>query len=132
MTVMIFDGDCGFCSACVRWGYRNLQRMPESIPFQTIDVAEYGLTREQVQAAVWLIEPGREKNRGHLAVGALLALQPELYWRFLARMMRAPILSGLAALGYRLVVRFRHRLPGATEACALPAKGVDVTGTGTK
>ena len=122
MTVMIFDGDCGFCSACVRWGYRNLKRMPESIPFQVIDVATYGLTLEQVKSAVWLIEPSGKHNRGHLAVAALLALQPEFYWRFLAGLMRAPILSGLAALGYRLVVRFRHRLPGATEACAMPAK----------
>jgi predicted DCC family thiol-disulfide oxidoreductase YuxK len=121
VTVMIFDGDCGFCSACVRWGYRNLGRMPESIPFQAIAVADYGLTLEQVKSAVWLIEPGRQ-HRGHLAVAALLALQPERHWRFLGGLMRAPILSGLASLGYRLVVRFRHRLPGATEACAMPAK----------
>lgn len=122
MTVMIFDGDCGFCSACVRWGHRHLRVMPESIPFQVVDVARFGLTPEQVRKAVWLVAPEGGQNRGHLAVAALLAMQPQLYWRFVAGVMRAPVLTHFAALGYRLVVRFRHRLPGATEACALPAK----------
>jgi predicted DCC family thiol-disulfide oxidoreductase YuxK len=119
---MIFDGDCGFCSACVRWGYRNLREMPESLPFQLVDLAKFDLTLEQVSAAVWLIDASGRQHRGHLAVAGLLAMQPSLGWRALAKAMRTPGISAIFAVGYALVVRFRHRLPGATEACALPAK----------
>lgn len=122
MTVMIFDGDCGFCSACVRWGYRNLDVMPESLPFQATELTQFGLSIEQVQSAVWFISEHGQKFRGHQAVAALLAMQPRRGWRSFAWLMRSPLVSPIAAVVYRLVVRFRHRLPGATEACALPAK----------
>jgi predicted DCC family thiol-disulfide oxidoreductase YuxK len=121
VTVLIFDGECGFCSACVRWGYKNLRVMPKSVPFQLADLPGLGLTIEQVSAAVWLIDAGQH-HRGHLAVAGLLAMQPSLGWRALAKAMRTPGFSAIFAVGYALVVRFRHRLPGATEACALPAK----------
>jgi predicted DCC family thiol-disulfide oxidoreductase YuxK len=129
VTVLIFDGDCGFCSACVRWGYRNLRVMPESVPFQLADLAGLGLTVEQVSAAVWLVDDGQQ-HRGHLAVAGLLAMQPSLGWRTLAKAMRAPGFSAIFALGYALVVRFRHRLPGATEACAMPAKTASTSRSG--
>jgi predicted DCC family thiol-disulfide oxidoreductase YuxK len=94
VAVMIFDGDCGFCSACVRWGYRNLREMPESLPFQLVDLAKFDLTLEQVSAAVWLIDASGRQHRGHLAVAGLLAMQPSLGWRALAKAMRTPGISG--------------------------------------
>lgn len=118
---IIFDGDCGFCSACVRWGFKNLRVMPESVPFQVADLDQLGLSLRQVETAVWLVA-GDQRYRGHQAVAQLLTLQPAPGWRALGWLMRVQPLSVLFALGYALVAKFRHLMPGATENCALPAK----------
>jgi predicted DCC family thiol-disulfide oxidoreductase YuxK len=121
-AVLIFDGDCGFCSACVRWGFRNLDTMPEAVPLQLAALDQLGVTRPEAEGAVWLVETSG-RHRGHLAVAALLRMQRSRFWRVIGWVMRQPILHPVFDLGYRTVVRYRHRLPGATENCALPAKG---------
>jgi predicted DCC family thiol-disulfide oxidoreductase YuxK len=42
-------------------------------------------------------------------------------WSVLGRVMLIPPFSWLAAGVYRLVARYRYRLPGATDACRVPA-----------
>jgi predicted DCC family thiol-disulfide oxidoreductase YuxK len=121
-AVLIFDGDCGFCSACVRWGFRNLDTMPEAVPLQIAGLKQLGVPRVEAEGAVWLVE-ANVRHRGHLAVAALLRMQRSRFWRMLGWVMRQPFLNGIFDFGYRTVVRYRHRLPGATENCALPAKG---------
>ena len=38
----------------------------------------------------------------------------------MGQLLVTPPFSWAAALGYTLIARFRHRLPGGTAACALP------------
>ncbi len=38
-------------------------------------------------------------------------------WAVAGRILLAPPVSWVAPLGYRLVARYRHRLPGGTPAC---------------
>jgi len=40
-------------------------------------------------------------------------------WRFLGHLLVTPPFSWVAAVGYALVARYRHLLPGGTPACAL-------------
>jgi predicted DCC family thiol-disulfide oxidoreductase YuxK len=41
-------------------------------------------------------------------------------WGLVGRVLLIPPVSWLAALGYELVAHNRSKLPGATDACALP------------
>jgi len=117
--LLVFDGDCAFCTTWVRRLERVLPVFPESQPWQWIDYAALGLTRHDVTHYVWLlVEDGR--FRGHAAVAALLRSQPSLRWRFLGQLLITPPFSWAAAVGYALIARFRHRLPGGTPACAMP------------
>jgi predicted DCC family thiol-disulfide oxidoreductase YuxK len=121
-TLLIFDGDCGFCTTAVNWLRSTLPAMPPAAPFQWTDLAAYGLTAAEASAKVWMVIDGRRAG-GHLAVSALLRHQPSIGWRFVGWMLCTPPFSIGAAIGYRLVARYRSHLPGGTPACAVGLVG---------
>lgn len=116
-ALLIFDGDCAFCTTSVAWLGRILPAMPAAAPYQWTDLATYALTPADARARVWLVDGGRQFG-GAAAVAALLRRQPSPGWRMLGWLGTVPPWSWAASVGYRLVARFRHRLPGGTPACA--------------
>ena len=76
---------------------------------------------------VWLVSTGKDgtvhQYGGYLAVSVLLRHQPTLGWRFLGVLLDTVPFSLLADLGYRLIARFRHLLPGGTPACRVDREG---------
>lgn len=119
-ALLIFDGDCGFCTSSVEWLRRMLPAMPDASPYQWTPLAEYGLSETDAAAKVWLVIDGRRFG-GHRAVAALLTHQPCATLRFLGHLMTVPPVSWVAAIGYRLVARYRFALPGGTPACRVGA-----------
>ena len=117
-TILIFDGDCAFCTLWVNRLQAILPVFPESTPWQWIDLDDYALTRDDVEKAAWFVTPTRQ-FAGHMAFSALLRIQPNFGWRFLGHLIATEPFSTIASLGYRFVARFRHRLPGGTPACAM-------------
>jgi predicted DCC family thiol-disulfide oxidoreductase YuxK len=118
--VLIFDGDCGFCTTAVTWLERTLPAMPETAPYQWVDLSVYGLSIEDAQARVWLVDRGRRYG-GAAAVTALLRHQPSPGLRLLGWLGATWPWSILADAAYRVVARYRYRLPGGTPACRLPS-----------
>ncbi|MEU9074791.1 DUF393 domain-containing protein [Kitasatospora sp. NPDC004745] len=130
--VLVFDGDCSFCSSCVRWGERYLRQTLasggwEAVPFQFADLpaldARAGgrgeLTAERAEREVlWLTPTGRVYG-GAQAVARLL-LRTGGAWAFLGAVLTLAPVRPVAGLAYRWVSRNRHRMPGGTAACALP------------
>lgn len=88
------------------------------LPWQKADLEPWGLTRAQVVAAAWWVEPAGRRLRGHRAIGAVLLACGGL-WRWLGRMLLLPPpIAWISAGGYALVARFRRHLPGVTAACS--------------
>lgn len=116
--VLIFDGDCAFCSLWVERLQATLPEFPASTPWQWINLDDYALTRDDVEKAAWYVTPTRQ-FAGHLSFSAILRSQPTIGWRFLGHLIATEPFSSLSALGYRLIARYRHRLPGGTPACAV-------------
>jgi predicted DCC family thiol-disulfide oxidoreductase YuxK len=117
-ALLIFDGDCGFCTTSVRHLERTLPAMPASIPFQWADLDALGLSTDEAAARVWLVTESHQYG-GHLAFSALLRHQPHPGLRFAGWLLATPPFSWAGALGYSLVARYRHLLPGGTPACAV-------------
>jgi predicted DCC family thiol-disulfide oxidoreductase YuxK len=117
--MLIFDGDCAFCSSCVDWATRVLPVMPETVPYQWAPLDELGITEQEASERIWFTERARQYG-GHLAIAAVLRHQPAAAFRLLGWLLTVPPWSWLAAVGYTLVSRNRHRLPGGTPACRLP------------
>jgi predicted DCC family thiol-disulfide oxidoreductase YuxK len=119
MPTLLFDGACGFCTAAVYWIDTRLERRTRLVPWQEAPLADYGLAPEEARRTVWWIEPSGERFHSEQAVArALGSCAPR--WQRLGRLLRAPGIRRLARTGYRLVARFRHRLPGTTPACEAP------------
>lgn len=116
--VLIFDGDCGFCTTWARFVQRwVLMGDSTSVTaWQRLDLHELGLTAAQCQAAVqWVGEDGQLAS-GHRAVAATFRAG-HLAWRPVSAMLVAPGISWLAAHVYSWVAIHRQVLPGGTPAC---------------
>jgi predicted DCC family thiol-disulfide oxidoreductase YuxK len=116
--VLIFDGDCGFCTRSVN----VLKRLPidaEVTAFQFADLELYGTTEERASYEVlWVDRSGRVYG-GAQAIARLLVYAGGIY-AVAGHLLRTPPLRWMATGVYRMIANNRQRMPGGTVACALP------------
>ena len=118
--MLIFDGDCAFCSTCVRIAQRFLPGTVRAVPWQRVpDLAAYGLTAEEAASSLQWVDSSGSLASGHEAVAHLL-IDAGGPWAVLGRTLLLPLVRDAAAGVYRFVARHRHQLPGGTPACQLP------------
>lgn len=125
LPLLVFDGDCAFCTTWVNRLRAWLPRPPEAVPWQWSDLDALGLTQQDVTDFAWYLTR-RHSYAGALAFAALLRDQPRVSLRFAGNLLATPPFSIVAALGYNVIARYRHLLPGGTPACALPRPGSPV------
>jgi predicted DCC family thiol-disulfide oxidoreductase YuxK len=121
LPVLVYDGDCGLCMKLSRAARRLI--MPPAgtvIAAQELDLAAYGLTLEQCLEALQFVDARGRTHAAQDAVARLL-LAAARWWRPLGALLLLPGVNALAGVGYRWVARNRYRLPGATQACAVPS-----------
>jgi predicted DCC family thiol-disulfide oxidoreductase YuxK len=119
-NLLIFDGDCAFCSSCVRAAGRLLPGELRAIPWQRVpDLAVYGLTPGAAAASVRWVDSSGSLATGHEAVAQVLMAAGGAWW-LVGRCLLLPGISAVAAFGYEVIARNRDRLPGGTPACRLP------------
>ena len=119
LPLLVFDGDCAFCTTWVNRLEALLPLFPTATPWQWLDLDELGLTHDDVTHYAWYLTPTHQ-YAGHLAGSALLRAQRGFGWRFIGNLIATPPVSWVAALVYHFVAKNRHRLPGGTPACAMP------------
>ena len=116
--VLIFDGDCAFCTSCVHFLERWVHPQAEIVAWQFADLAELGVGEaEAVDAVQWVGADGGVRA-GHEAIAAMLGTAGPV-WRLAGRVLVLPGLSWIAARAYRLIADNRYRMPGGTPACAV-------------
>lgn len=93
-----------------------------AVAWQLTNVREFGLSETQTQQRVYLVTgdalSGLQTFGGHLAFAQLLALQRNRALSACGFILKLVPFRWIGALGYALIARFRHRLPGGTPACA--------------
>jgi predicted DCC family thiol-disulfide oxidoreductase YuxK len=115
-ATLIYDADCGFCRRSLAVGRRLLPWSPRAVGFQHVDLSSYGLTEAQAQRSIQLHRPGRPTRHGAAVIAAILRAQPSRVWRIAGYALATPPVSWAAEGCYRLVARYRLRLPGSTCA----------------
>jgi predicted DCC family thiol-disulfide oxidoreductase YuxK len=116
--VLLFDGDCGFCTRSAEFIEAHISTSCTVVPWQFADLAALGTTKEQTEhEVVWVSRDGTVRG-GARAVAALLIVARG-WWAPLGWTLRIPPFRWIAHLGYRLVAVNRHRLPGGTSGCAV-------------
>ncbi|URM92496.1 DUF393 domain-containing protein [Streptomyces sp. MRC013] len=119
--VLVYDGDCGFCSTSVRFAERYVRPRCTATPWQFADLEELGVTRRRAEHEVLWVTPAGTVYGGSRAVAKLLLGSPG-GWPVLGAVLTLPLVRWAAHGVYRLVADNRHRMPGGTAACALPAR----------
>lgn len=118
LPVLIFDGECGFCTMSARWLHRWVVRDDTTcvLPWQRLDLDELGLTADQCRASVQWVGADRQGASGHEAIAAALRAGYPV-WRPIGLLLVAPGVSRLAERVYSWVAAHRYALPGGTPAC---------------
>jgi predicted DCC family thiol-disulfide oxidoreductase YuxK len=119
--LVIFDGTCGVCSRAVDWISRRVDPARlSSLPNQTPGLLEAaGLSRREVDRAVWLLAPDGRRFSGAAAVNRVLGACPRGPWRLLALLYALPGFRQLEDAAYAWIALHRGRLAflGAEPAC---------------
>ena len=117
--VLIFDGDCGFCTTTANWIEKNSRIAVEIQPYQWAKLADFGLTEKEAADKVQLVVDGKI-FAGHHCMAKLLLIQPNLLLRFVGAVMVMPGVDPISAKVYAWVAANRQELPGGTPACKMP------------
>ncbi len=117
--LLIFDGDCGFCTTSARFATRWVDRRDryDIQPWQQVDLAQYGLTEADCIEAAQFVRPDGSVVAAHLAIAEGLKHGAPL-WRPLGHLVMLPGVRWLAGRVYTWVADHRYALPGGTPACA--------------
>ncbi|MFJ8584772.1 thiol-disulfide oxidoreductase DCC family protein [Streptomyces sp. NPDC093595] len=118
--MLVFDGDCGFCTASVAFVERRLQPGCDVVAWQRADLPALGVTPERAAHEVLWVTPVGTVYGGARAVAKIL-LYTGRGWAPLGALLMLPPMRWAARGVYRLVADNRRRLPGGTAACAVPA-----------
>lgn len=115
MSILVFDGDCGFCTAAANWGERRCGGTV--VAYQHADLAALGLTAAECAAAVQYVDDAGRIRTGAAAIAAFLWNAGGV-WKPIGAFLRLPGIRAVSQIVYQVIARNRHRLPGGTPACA--------------
>lgn len=133
--IVLYDADCAFCMATVRWLRRHDRADPLTfLPLQDAASSARRWFREvatshDLRAALHVVEdPSGHVTEGGAAMLAVLGALPR--WRVLARLGSLPPARPLVEFAYRLIAGHRAALGRLMRAdgpaCRLPPAGLEV------
>lgn len=123
-ATLLYDGDCGVCTRLSRTVTTTVRARRDDFvvtAYQDVDDLEaLGLSARACDEALqWVSASGRVSSAQDAVARVLLAGRPVV--KPLGAVMLVPGVNALAGVVYRWVALNRHRLPGGTPACSLPA-----------
>lgn len=115
--LMIFDGDCAFCSSSARVLRRISRNRIPIRPYQFLKLEDFGLSAELTSKAVYYISG----DRRYVAADAIarFLIESKTIWSLAGRILLIPGIRQIAKIVYYWIARNRHRLPGGTPECSL-------------
>lgn|GEM_PF-432578 len=124
-AVLVYDGECGFCTSAVHLAERLAGGPYRTVAWQQADLDGLGLSYDKCRRAVQWVGAAGEQAEGAAAVGALLRASARPALRALGRLLAVASVAPAAERAYRFVAANRHRLPGSASR----AKGARRAGT---
>jgi len=104
--VLVYDGDCDFCSRQARYWQRLTGEAIDYVPCQEAADKHPGITQEEIARGIQLLMPDGSRHRGAAAAFRVLAAGGRSGWLRASRLL--PGFAALAEAAYRTTNR--HRL----------------------
>ncbi len=117
-AVLLYDGDCGFCTASAHFFDDRLHSPAQVRPWRAEDALSHGVSPDEAETEIHFVTTSGSVLGGADAVLAWWRTSPGP-WAIPAWILQLPGLVQLTRIGYRLIARHRHALPGATAACSV-------------
>jgi lipase maturation factor 1 len=107
--VLIYDGDCGFCTRWIQRWRRLTRGQIEAMPLQHPDVTSRfpGIARADLEASVHFIEPGGRVSRGAEAAFRSLSFASRMQW-LLRLYLRSRGFARISEWIYEFISRHRR------------------------
>ena len=115
--LMIFDGDCAFCSSSARVLRKMTGNRIAIEPYQFLKLEKFDLSEELTSKAVYYVS-NQKTYIANYAIAQIL-IESKSIWSLAGRLMNLPGIRTIANWVYYWVARNRHRLPGGTPECSL-------------
>lgn len=126
MGVLLYDGDCAFCTSSAGWLRRHVISASPVMAWHHADLTLLGLNPGDSAEAVQWVEAG-QRAVGPDAITAYLQSSTHS-WRAVGRVLSTPVLQYIASPIYHWLGRHRDRLPGRTPASELPRVPTTIEG----
>lgn len=124
-TLLIYDGECGFCrrSVDILWELLGQSDAYEIVPNHSVEHPEWGPELLKKSERFFIsIDP---ENQVRLGADAINHLLKSTRYRWLAKMLSFPPLLWFERASYRFVANHRQffsRLFFKTDSCVMPRK----------
>lgn len=119
--VLVYDGDCGFCTASAGAAQRLLRPACDFTAWQSTDLDSLGVAQARAGYEALWVTPDGAVHGGAQAVAKLL-LRAGGGWAVVGAVLTLPPVRWIAHAVYQVIANNRRRLPGGTGACAAPAR----------
>lgn len=121
LPVLLYDGDCGFCTRTITTLLAAPRRSVNVRMWQETDLELFGTDESRAtREMLWVRRDGRVTG-GAMAFADLFRHLGGP-WRVPDVLLRTPPTRWIAAGVYRVIAHNRHRMPGGTAACAVPRR----------
>jgi predicted DCC family thiol-disulfide oxidoreductase YuxK len=119
--LLVYDGDCAFCTTSVRFAERRIRPRCTTVPWQFADLDALGITEQRAEHELLWLAPDGTVHGGAQAVSRLL-MSAGRGWAVPGALLAVPPVRWIAHGVYRLIANNRERMPGGTPACAIPPR----------
>jgi predicted DCC family thiol-disulfide oxidoreductase YuxK len=116
--VVLYDGDCAFCSSAARFAQHRISKNLNFSAYQLVELAPYGLTNAECEASLKFVDQSGRIYSAQNAIAEILIRSGNI-WSIIGKLLKLPGFNFLAGLGYKFVAANRHRLPGGTPTCKM-------------
>ncbi|MCF8528856.1 MAG: DUF393 domain-containing protein [Aquiluna sp.] len=116
--ILLFDGDCSFCSSSARVLKRMVGKKVDVLAYQHVELGPFGISKIECEAAVQYLD-GNKRSSGHEAIADALIASKSI-WSLAGLFLKLPVITSAGFLVYEWVSKNRHKLPGGTPACQMP------------